>query len=108
MKEIDVLALGIPAEMIQNWGWFLAFGIALMVLGIMAVARSVRATVISMEFFGWMLAMAGCIEAVQAFMVGKWAGFFLHVLAAAIFLVTGIVFIRKPVISAEFATLFMA
>ncbi|HMD60492.1 MAG TPA: HdeD family acid-resistance protein [Opitutaceae bacterium] len=108
MKEIDVLTLGIPAEMIQNWGWFLAFGIALMVLGFLAVARSVKATVISMEFFGWMLALAGGIEVAQAFMVGKWAGFFLHALAAALYIVTGVVFIRKPVISAEFATLFMS
>jgi uncharacterized membrane protein HdeD (DUF308 family) len=52
MNEIDILTVGIPHEMIQNWGWFLALGIGLVLLGIAAFIRSVKATVISMSFFG--------------------------------------------------------
>jgi len=108
MNEIDVLTVGIPSETIHNWGWFLALGIGLMLLGIAAIIRSVKATVISMSFFGWLLLIAAGIETAQAFLVGKWAGFFLHLLAAVLFGVTGVLFVRKPVISAEAATLFMA
>ena len=108
MNDIDVLMVRIPQEIIQNWGWFLAFGIGLVLLGIAAVIRSVKATVISMAFFGWLLLIAAGIEIVQAFLVGKWAGFFLHLLAAILFGVTGALFVNRPVISAEIATFFMA
>jgi len=37
----DVLIFQVTQEMIHNWGWFLAFGIVLMLLGI-AANRSVR------------------------------------------------------------------
>ncbi|HVO66663.1 MAG TPA: HdeD family acid-resistance protein [Syntrophales bacterium] len=108
MNEIDVLMVKIPPEMIQNWGWFLALGIGLVLLGIAAVFRSVKATVVSMSFLGWLLLIAAGIEIVQAFLVGKWAGLFLHLLAAVLFGVTGVLFVRRPMISAEVATLFMA
>jgi uncharacterized membrane protein HdeD (DUF308 family) len=108
MNEINVLVVGIPHEMIQNWGWFMGLGIGLVLLGIVALIRSVRTTVISMSFFGWLLLIAACVEIVQSFLVGKWAGFFLHLLAAVLFGVTGALFVRRPVISAEVATLFMA
>jgi uncharacterized membrane protein HdeD (DUF308 family) len=61
-----------------------------------------------MSFFGWLLVIAAGIEAAQAFLVGKWAGFFLHLLAAVLFGVTGALFVRRPVISAEVVTIFMA
>jgi uncharacterized membrane protein HdeD (DUF308 family) len=108
MSAIDFLTVGIPHEMTQNWGWFLVFGIGLVLLGIAALIRSVKATVISMSFFGWLLLIAAGIEVAQACLVGKWAGFFLHLLAAVLFGVTGVLFVRRPVISAEAATLFMA
>ena len=108
MNEIDILTVGIPPEVIHNWGWFLALGIGLVLLGIGAVIRSVKATVISMSFFGWLLLIAAGIETAQAFLVGKWAGFFLHLLAAVLFGVTGALFVWRPVISAEVWTLFMA
>jgi uncharacterized membrane protein HdeD (DUF308 family) len=104
---IEVI-VGATPEMIHNWGWFLAFGIVLLLLGIAAVARSVTATVASMVFFGWLLVFAGLVEFVNAFMVGKWAGFFLHLLVAMLFGVTGVLMVMKPVISAEAATFLMS
>ena len=98
----------IPHEIVQYWGWFLAFGIALVALGIAAVARSVTVTVISMLYFGWLLLLACGIEVVQAIMVGHWAGFFHHLLAAILFGVTGLLLVTRPVVSAEVATVFMA
>jgi uncharacterized membrane protein HdeD (DUF308 family) len=94
--------------MIHNWGWFLAFGIVLVVLGIAAIARSVTTTVVSMVFFGWMLVFASIAEFVTAFMVGKWSGFFLHLLAAILFGIVGVLMLVKPEISAEAWTFVMA
>lgn len=36
----NVLIFGVTPEMIHHWGWFLAFGIVLLALGIAAIVRS--------------------------------------------------------------------
>ncbi|MGP0018323.1 MAG: HdeD family acid-resistance protein [Candidatus Sulfotelmatobacter sp.] len=100
--------VGATPEMIHNWGWFLAFGIVLLLLGIAAVVRAVTATVASMVFFGWVLLFSGILEFVHAFMVGKWAGFFLHILVALLFGITGALMVFRPVISAEAVTFVMS
>lgn len=108
MDSIQNLDVQIPHEIIQYWGWFLAFGIALLLLGLIAVVRSVTATIVSMLFFGWLLLIASGIEIAQAVMVGHWVGFFHHLLAAILFGVTGLILATRPVLSAEVMTVFMA
>ena len=54
MGRIQNLDVQIPHEIIQYWGWFLAFGIALPLLGVVAVVCSVTATIVSILFFGWL------------------------------------------------------
>ena len=107
MSEISVLDVRVPAEIIHNWGWFLAFGIGLVLLGVLAIVRSVAATVVSMLFFGWLLVIAAGIEIAQLIMVGKWAGQFQHVLAAVLFGVVGMLMVWRPVVTAEIVTLLM-
>src|SRR5208283_411778 len=97
-----------PHELVQQWGWFLAFGIGLLVLGVAAVARSFTATVASMVFFGSLLILASGIEIAQGVMVGQWAGFFHHLLAAILFGAAGLLLVTRPLISAEVATGVMA
>src|SRR5271157_4847331 len=104
----DVLVIQVTPEMIHHWGWFLAFGIVLLLLGIAAIVRSVTATVASMYFFGWMLVLASIFEFVSAFMVGNWGGFFLHLLVAILFGIVGVMMLVKPVMSAETLTLVMS
>jgi len=108
MGDIQGLDIQIPREIVQYWGWFLAFGIVLLLLGIAAVVRSVAATVATMLFFGWLLVIASAIEVVQAFTVGHWAGFFHHLVAAILFGVVGLMLVTRPVISAEALTIVMA
>ena len=108
MGNIQNLDVQIPHEIIQYWGWFLAFGIALLLLGVIAVFRSVTATIVSMLFFGWLLLFASGIEIAQAVMVGHWVGFFHHLLAAILFGVTGLILVTRPVLGAEVVTVFMA
>ena len=107
MADVSVLDVQVPAQIIQNWGWFLAFGLVLMLLGIVAIVRSVAATVVSMLFFGWLLLIGAGIEIVQLIMVGKWAGQFQHVLAAVLFAVIGVLMVWRPLVTAEILTLLM-
>lgn len=107
-SPIDVLVVQVTPEMVHHWGWFLAFGIVLVLLGIAAIARTVTSTVVSMIFFGWLLVFASIVQFVEAFMVGKWAGFFLHLLIAILFAAAGVLMLIRPGISAEAATLVMS
>jgi uncharacterized membrane protein HdeD (DUF308 family) len=107
ISDIQML-IQIPHELAQNWGWFLALGIGLAILGLAAVVRSFAATVASMLFFGWLMVAASGIEIAQAVMVGHWAGFFQHLLAAILFGVVGLLTVVRPRQSAEVLTLVMA
>ena len=78
MGNIQGMDIQIPHEVAQYWGWFLAFGIALVAFGVRRHRAAVTATIISMLFFGWLLVLASGIEIAQAVMVGHWAGFFQH------------------------------
>ena len=104
---IDVV-VGATPEMVHHWGWFLGFGIVLMVLGIVAVVRSTTATIASMVFFGWLLVFSSVIQFVEAFMVGRWEGFFLHLLIAILFGIVGLLMVVRPAITAEALTFLMS
>jgi uncharacterized membrane protein HdeD (DUF308 family) len=106
--NVQSLDVQIPHEIIQYWGWFLAFGIGLVLIGVVAVVRSVTATIVSMLFFGWLLVLACGIEIAQAIVVGHWAGFFHHLLAAILFGVVGVLIVSRPLLSAEVATVVIA
>jgi len=108
MSDSQTLAILMPPELVHYWGWFLAFGIGLVALGVAAVARAFTATIASMLFFGWLLVLAAAIEVAQAVAVGHWAGFFQHLLAAILFGVAGLIMVMRPLITAEVLTLFMA
>jgi len=108
MGNVQTFDVQVPHEIAQYWGWFLAFGICLLLLGIIAIARSVTATIVSMLFFGWLLVLACGIEAAQAILVGHWAGFFHHLVAAILFGVTGFLIVTRPLLGAEVATMLMA
>jgi uncharacterized membrane protein HdeD (DUF308 family) len=102
------LQVQIPPEIVHYWGWFLALGIVIAILGVAAVVRSTAATVASMLFFGWLLVLAAGIEIAQAVMVGHWAGFFQHLLAAILFGMAGLLLVTRPLKSAEVVTMLMA
>ena len=108
MTSFQNIEIQVPKEVVQYWGWLLAFGVALVVLGIAAIGRAVTATVATMLFFGWLLLLACGIEVAQAILVGHRAGFFHHLLAAILFGVVGGLLVGRPLLSAEALTIVMA
>ncbi len=95
-------------EIRRSWGWFLALGILLTILGIACVAFDVTATFATVLVFGWLLFISGIFALVQAFFTGSWSGFFLYLLSALFRGVTGYLLIRYPLIGAESLTLVLA
>jgi uncharacterized membrane protein HdeD (DUF308 family) len=104
MAGFHNIEVQVPQELANYWGWLLAFGVGLVVLGIAAVGRAVTATVATMLFFGWLLIIACGIEVLQALLVGHLAGFFHHFFAAILFGVVGALLVGRPLLSAEALT----
>jgi uncharacterized membrane protein HdeD (DUF308 family) len=108
MSELpNPLMAGIE-EIRRSWGWFLALGMLLTILGMACIAFDVAATFTTVLIFGWMLLIGGVFALVQAFTVGTWSGFFLYLLSALFRGVTGYMLIRYPIVGAETLTLVLA
>ncbi len=106
--DVQTLDIQFTKDLAQYWGWLLLWGLLVLALGIAAVVRSMTATLASMLFFGWLLLLGAAIEIIAAVMVGHWAGFSQHALAAILFGVLGLIFVLRPAITAEVLTLVMA
>jgi len=84
-------------EAIQgNWGWILALGTILIVVGTIAVAMPFVASLASAVAFGALLLLAGITQLVGAFWTRDWSGFFLSLLMGVLYLVLGVLFLRDP------------
>jgi uncharacterized membrane protein HdeD (DUF308 family) len=90
------------------WAWFLALGIALMVIGALAVSMAVLATFVTILVFGILLMAGGVVQIVNAFLARTWRGFFLHVLVGILHLIVGELMIEHPLPAAEGVTLVLA
>jgi len=95
-------------EFSRNWGWFLALGIIMIILGTLALGSALVVTLVSMIFFGWLLIFSGVFEAVQSFWQRQWGGFFLHLLVGLLYALVGFMLVTNPGASAVALTLLMA
>jgi uncharacterized membrane protein HdeD (DUF308 family) len=79
-----------------NWGWILALGIILIVVGTLAIAMPLAASLASAVVFGALFLVGGVAQLVGAFWTRDWSGFFLNLLVAVLYLVVGVIFLRHP------------
>ncbi len=92
----------------DNWGWFVALGVALIVLGLVAMSYSVAATISTALVFGFFLLGAGVCYLVGAFFTRGWGGFFLSLLAGVLHLAAGVIVLNHPFEAVILYTLLMA
>ena len=103
----DGMTAETAAELRRNWGWLLLTGICLLILGIIALGDLFITTKVSMVFFGWVLIIAGIIEAVQMFR-HRSTHLLLHALNAILSIVVGLMLLRNPLQAAMVITLMLA
>jgi uncharacterized membrane protein HdeD (DUF308 family) len=92
----------------QRWGWLLALGILMVVLGTIALFIMPAATIGTVLVLGWLLVISGVIEAVHAFRVRKWGGIFLHLIGGILGVLIGLLIVTHPVAGALAWTLLFA
>ena len=89
-------------------GWFIALGVALIILGAVAIGEAVVATLISVMVFGWLLLIGGIVQAVHAFWVRPWSGLLLQLFIGILNIIVGLLIVANPGASALALTLLMA
>src|ERR1700758_1491981 len=92
----------------RRWGWLLALGILMIVLGTIAFIIMPAATLGMVLVLGWLLVVSGVFEIVQAFRERKSGGFFLPLLGGVIGLLVGFLVVTHPVAGALAWTLLFA
>jgi uncharacterized membrane protein HdeD (DUF308 family) len=92
----------------RSWGWFLAAGAALILVGVLAIGYPIAATVTTVEVFGVLLLVGGAVEIAGGMWARRWGGFFLHLLCGLLSLFVGAVLIDRPLIGAEVYTVLLA
>lgn len=91
-----------------NWSWFLALGVVLIVLGIMALGAPLVMTLTTVMLFGVFLVVGGGAEILSSFWARQWSGFFLHIFSGVLHGVVGVIMIDRPDLTAAGFTLMLA
>lgn len=111
-KKEDLILGGVwlpdLGELKQNWGWLLALGIILMVLGTIGLGMTFALTLASIVFFGVLFLIGGGIQLVQAFKCKGWQSILWHVGIALLYVIAGAVVVMHPLFGASVLTLVVA
>jgi uncharacterized membrane protein HdeD (DUF308 family) len=105
--QADLFRVGL-ANLKRNWAWYMALGALLLILGSIAIGASLAATLLAVEFLGWLMVFAGGAEAIHAFWRKDWGGFFVDLLGGVLYLVVGVLLVVNPQAGAEALTLMIA
>jgi uncharacterized membrane protein HdeD (DUF308 family) len=97
-----------PAGAAHRWGWFIALGVLLIVLGIFAWIEVVAVTLAGVILLGAAMLVGGVFQIIHAFAVRGWSGFLLHVLMGVLYIIGGFLIMAEPVQGAVVVTVFLA
>lgn len=92
----------------DNRGWLIALGVALVVLGALAVGQSVLMTLASMLLIGALMIAGGLVQIIGAFRGKGWRHMLFWVLSGAFYVLAGLVVIANPVLASGVLTLLIA
>ena len=91
-----------------KWVWFIALGIVMIVLGVLAWLDVVAVTFASTIVVGAILVVAGVFQIIHAFMTRQWRGFIFGLLSGVLYLFGGLLIMNEPAQGAIVLTLLLA
>jgi uncharacterized membrane protein HdeD (DUF308 family) len=94
--NVESLAVIGIEELKRKWGWILALGIVLIILGTVAIGSAVTMTIFSVTLLGCLMIGGGVLQTIHAFACKRWSGFFIDLLAGLLYLVAGCMVIASP------------
>ncbi len=110
MNEVADQTNYVAEELPKKWGWLLALGILMIILGTIGLFMSVWVTLATVLVFGGFALAGGVFQIIQAFKAKeeKWAGRLPQLLIAIIYILMGIIIIFDPVAAGLGITLAIA
>ena len=81
----------------ERWGWFMALGILLIVLGVIAIGAPFASGVAIDLLVGWLLVISGVAHGIHAFKASGWRGGLVQFLCALLYVGVGAMMIMHPV-----------
>jgi len=95
-------------EVRHHWGWVLALGILLFVLGLFATSAAITTTMVTVLVIGLLLLVSGVLEIINAIRHAHYGGFWMHLFAGILDLVCGGLLVAYPAAAALTLTLVLA
>lgn len=102
---IDELTRSELRALRENWFWCVLFGIALLLLGMLAITFAFVFSLAFVMVFGFLALLAGLVQILSAFWMRCWRSFLLELLVGIAYLVIGGMILRFPDRSLEVVTL---
>ncbi|MEZ2721612.1 HdeD family acid-resistance protein [Paenalcaligenes hominis] len=90
-----------------RWGWFIALGIVLIILGMGALTYAVTATLTSVIVIGVLMLIGGAAQFIHAWTLRSLSGFFWWTLVGLLYVIAGGMVIQNPIAGAEILTLLL-
>jgi uncharacterized membrane protein HdeD (DUF308 family) len=104
----DLTASNVGPRPRTRWGWFVALGIAQIVLGVIAWFDVITFTIAGVVFIGAMLVVAGVFQIIHAFMDRRWGAFILDLLVGVLYVIGGFLLMDEPVQGSVIITILVA
>lgn len=92
----------------DHWWWFLLLGIALVVLGTIALGSPLIVSTLTVTLFGFLLLGGGVMQIIGSIWAGRWQGFLLHLMVGVLYAISGYVIVEAPLESTVELTLVVA
>ena len=95
-SDLNDLHRGVKAALSARWGLLMFEGVALIVLGVLAIAAPFFATIAVEIYIGWLFLIAGIVGLVAMFYADDIAAFLWTLVTAALSLCVGVLLLYKP------------
>jgi len=92
----------------HKWGWFLAIGIALILIGVLAVVLAGTTTLFSMIMLASLLIAGGGVQLVNTLKTYRGEGFFLSLITSIFYITVGVLLLLNPQVGGISLTLLLS
>jgi len=105
--DLDRLQSAVANSLRAHWRFFLAEGIILFILGILAIVVPPIATIAVEVLIGWLILLSGIVGLISTFRMRSAPGFWWSLLSAVIGIAAGVVLLAWPLSGALSLTLIL-
>ena len=102
--NLDTVAMD---EIGKKWGWILAIGVLMVILGTVGIGATFALTLTTVMFFGILILIGSGFQLLDAFRYKGWS-LIGKMLIALLYLAVGFIMVKNPLLASTTLTLFIA